>query len=313
MFTDKEALLWKNSISYTDSAILFFSKWIGDYPYNTYTAVQSVLNSGAGMEYPGLTVIGLAKKNYFLDEVLAHEICHSWFYSALGSNERRFPFMDESTASAYESRYLELRYPEKKLWEISLGERKLARFFRVEKMPVQRIQEIAWLIPARNNLEQPVNLPAYQYSYDNYGTILYNKAPLGFNYLRAYLGDSVFDAIMHDYYRIWKNRHPMPDDLRKVFESGTSKDLSWFFDDFLGTTKRLDYKIVRLDKQRLLIKNNGELISPLLIAGMKGDSVGTEYWEDGFEGEKWIGIPTGSYSGIKIDPDHKMTELYRLE
>ena len=220
--------------------------------------------------------------------------------------------MDESTASAYESRYLELRYPEKKLWEISLGERKLARFFRVEKMPVQRIQEIAWLIPARNNLEQPVNLPAYEYSYDNYGTILYNKAPLGFNYLRAYLGDSVFDAIMHDYYRIWKNRHPMPDDLRKVFESGTSKDLSWFFDDFLGTTKRLDYKIVRLDKQGLLVKNNGELISPLLIAGMKGDSVSTEYWEDGFEGEKWIGIPTGSYTGIKIDPDHKMTELYRL-
>lgn len=312
MFTDKEAQIWKNSIYYTDSAILCFSKWIGDYPYENYTAVQSVLNAGAGMEYPGLTVIGLAKKSYFLDEVLAHEICHSWFYSALGSNERIFPFMDESTASAYESRYMKLRYPEKKLWEISLGNRKLARFFQVEKMPVQRIQEIAWLIPARNNLEQPVNLPAYEYTYDNYGNIIYNKAPQGFNYLRAYLGDSTFDSIMHDYYRTWKNKHPMPEDLRKVFESGTTKDLSWFFDDFLGTTKRLDYKVVRLDNQKLLVKNNGELISPLLIAGMKGDSVGTEIWEDGFEGEKWINISTNNYSEIKIDPDHKMTELYRL-
>jgi Peptidase family M1 domain len=312
MFTDREAQLWQNSISYIDNAILCFSKWNGDYPYQNYTAVQSVLNSGAGMEYPGITVIGRTKESYFLDEVLAHEICHSWFYSALGSNERIYPFMDESIASAYESRYMEIRYPGKKLWEISLKNRKLARFFRVEKMPIQRIQEIAWLVPARNNLEQPVNLPAYEYSYDNYGNIIYNKAPQGFNYLRAYLGDSTFYSIMHDYYRIWKNKHPMPEDLRAVFEAGSTKDLSWFFDDFLGTTKRLDYKIIRLDNQKLLIKNRGELKSPLLIAGMIEDSVGSEHWEDGFEGEKWVSTSTDNFSEIKIDPDHTMTELYRL-
>jgi hypothetical protein len=312
MFTDREAQLWINSISYIDDAILCFSKWNGDYPYQNYTAVQSVLNSGAGMEYPGLTVIGLTKEPYFLDGVLAHEICHSWFYSALGSNERIFPYMDESIASAYEARYMEIRYPDKKLWEISLKNRKLARFFQVEKMPVQRIQEIAWLVPARNNLEQPVNLPAYKYTYDNYGNIIYNKAAQGFNYLRAYLGDSSFYSIMHNYYRTWKNRHPDPEDLRAVFESGTTKDLSWFFDEFLGTTKRLDYKIIRIDSQKLLIKNRGELKSPLLIAGMIGDSVATENWEDGFEGEKWVSTSTNNYTGIKIDPDHKMTELYRL-
>ncbi len=312
MFTDQEAILWKKSVSYIRDAIFCFSKWNGDYPYQNYTAVQSVLNSGAGMEYPGLTVIGLTKELYFLDEVLAHEICHSWFYSALGSNERIFPYMDESIASAYEARYMEIRYPDKKLWEITLRNRKLARFFQVEKMPVQRIQEIAWLVPARNNLEQPVNLPSYKYTWDNYGNIIYNKAVQGFNYLRAYLGDSTFYSIMHNYYRTWKNKHPMPEDLRAAFESGTIRDLSWFFDDFLGTTKRLDYKIIRLDSQKLLIKNKGELKSPLLIAGMAGDSVATEYWVDGFEGEKWLNASTNNYSELKIDPDHKMTELYRL-
>ena len=98
-----------DAISYVNNAIWYFSKWIGDYPYNTFTAIQSALNSGAGMEYPGLTVIGLAKIPYLLDEVIAHEICHSWFYSAIGSDERRFPFMDESTAAAYESRYMNVQ------------------------------------------------------------------------------------------------------------------------------------------------------------------------------------------------------------
>ena len=52
----------------------------------------------------------------------------------------------------------------------------------------------------------------------------------------------------------WKNKHPQPEDLRAVFESHTEKDLSWFFDDFLGTTKRLDYKIVRLENQKVAYK-----------------------------------------------------------
>jgi hypothetical protein len=312
MFTDQEAQIWRNSIADINSAIICFSDWNGDYPYKTFTAVQSVLNSGAGMEYPGLTVLGLVKDPYFLDEVLAHEISHSWFYSALGSDERRYPFMDESIASACEFRYMELRYPDKKLWEVSLKNRKLARLLNIENMPAERIQELEWLVPARKNLEQPANLASYEYSYDNYGSILYNKIPQGFNYLRAYLGDSLFDSIMKDYCRTWRNRHPMPEDLRRVFESGTTKDLSWFFDDFLGTTKRLDYKVLRYDNQRMLIKNRGELKAPLLIAYMKGDSISSEYWMEGFEGKKQIIAERDDFSEIKIDPGHKMTELYRL-
>jgi hypothetical protein len=312
MFTNQQAQYWINAISYINNAIWSFSEWIGDYPYNNFTAVQSALNSGAAMEYPGLTVIGLASDPYSLDKVITHEICHSWFFSAIGSDERTYPFMDESISGAYEYRYIEENYPEKKLWEVVFKNLKLARFFRIVDMPVQRMQEIEWLVPARLNLEQPVNLPAADYTIENYSSIIYNKAPLGFNYLRAYLGDSLFDSIMHDYYHTWTYKHPGPGDLRVVFESRSDKDLSWFFDDFLGTTKRLDYKIVRLENQKLLVKNKGELNAPLLIAGMRGDSICSEKWEDGFEGEKWINAPPGNYSGIQIDPDHKMSELFRL-
>jgi hypothetical protein len=312
MFTNKEAHLWWNAISYVNSAVGYFSKCIGDYPYDVFTAVQSPLNSGAGMEYPGLTVIGIAGDPYLLDQVIAHEICHSWFYSAIGSDERRFPFMDESIASAYESRYLNEKYPGKKLWELGFRNRKLSKFFKIDEIPVQRIQELEWLVPARQNLERPIDLAATDYNFDNYGSIIYYKASQGFNYLRAFLGDSLFDAIMHDYYRKWKNKHPQPDDLRAVFESNTTKDLAWFFDDFLGTTKRLDYKIVRFENKKLLIKNKGELKGPLSITGTIRDSICSGYWEDGFEGKKWINVPWTDNSEIIIDPDHKMPELYRL-
>ena len=312
MFTNQEANLWLNAINYVDSAIVYFSKLVGDYPYDNYTAIQSALNAGVGMEYPGITVIGLAENDYALDEVITHEIAHSWFYSALGSNERRYPFMDESITSAYTARYMSGHYPGKKLWEVYMKKRKQARFFHVQNMPVQRIQELEWLIAARTNLEQPINLAAPDYTEMNYGIMVYNKAATAFEYLKGYLGDSLFDTTMQDYYHRWKFMHPQPEDLRGVFESHTDKDLKWFFDDLIGTTKRLDYKVVRLQNQKLLVQNNGELVSPLVVAGMMGDSICFEKWVTGFKGQQWIDLPDGNYTEIKIDPSHITPELFRL-
>ena len=326
MFTDQQAKFWKDAIPYVNNAIVSFSKWNGDYPYRSFTAVQSALNAGQGMEYPGIAVVGAVINAYSLDEVIAHEVCHNWFYSALGSDERRYPFMDEGITSANEYRYMEQRYPQKKLWEVILPNLKIAKFFHIDKMPVKQMRELEWLSQARENLEQPINLQAEDYTTLNYSLIIYNKSGAGFNYLRAYLGDSLYDAAMHEYYRQWKDKHPQPDDLSKLFESFTGKDLSWFFNDLIGTTKRMDYRVVRLENQRLLVKNNGELVSPLVISGMIGDSVCFSKWVDGFEGQKWIDLPQADPEGfqnlrglqnlsgleIKIDPGHVTPEVFRL-
>jgi len=312
LFTNEEGKLWGNAISFVNDAIRSYSNWIGDYPYDHYTAVQCDLSSGDGMEYPGLSVIGHANDSYSLDRVIAHEICHNWFYSSLGSDERRFPFMDESITSAYESRYMDERYPGKKLWEVYFKNRKIAKFLKIDKMPAARMQELDWLVQSRNNLEQPVNLAAPDFTPENYNIMIYNKGMQGFNYLRAFIGDSLFDSTMHDYYLTWRYKHPQPDNLRAIFQSHTDKDLTWFFDDFLGTVKRLDYKIIRTKNQKLLIKNKGELKGPLVIARIRGDSICSEKWENGFKGKKWFNIAGDNYSEIKIDPEHKMPELFRL-
>ena len=312
MFTSRQSNLWKDALDYVDDAILWASKNIGDYPYENFTAVQSALSAGYGMEYPGITVIGLVDDAYSLDEVLAHEIFHNWFYAALASNERKYPFMDESITSAYTARYMNEKYPGKKMWEVYLKNKKLAAFIHIDKLSVQRMEELEWLVQARNNLEQPINLPATEYNDMIYRIILYNKAGISFNYLRAYLGDSVFDAAMQEYYKQWKFRHPHPNDLHTVFENVSDKKLSWFFDDLLVTIKRLDYKLVRLKNQKLLVRNNGELVSPLFISGITRDSVFFEKWVDGFSGQKWIEIPKGDYSEIKIDPVHKTPEINRM-
>ena len=155
MFTNQQAKYWKDALPYVNRSIRKFSVWNGDYPYKSFKVVQSALTAGDGMEYPGITVIGSVKDGYALDEVIAHEVAHNWFYSALGSDERRYPFMDEGITSANEVRYMQERYPEKKLWEIYVNNIKLAKFFHIDQMPVKQMRELEWLSQARDNLEQP--------------------------------------------------------------------------------------------------------------------------------------------------------------
>jgi len=312
IFTNQQAKYWKDALPYLNRSIRKFSVWNGDYPYKSFTVVQSALTAGDGMEYPGITVIGSVKDGYALDEVIAHEVGHSWFYSALGSDERRYPFMDEGITSANEVRYMQEKYPGKKMWEIYVNNLKLAKFFQIDQMPVKQMRELEWLSQARDNLEQPIDLTSSAYNILNYSLMIYTKAGMCFNYLRAYLGDSTYDSAMQEYYRLWKFKHPGPQDLKNVFKLVTGKELTWFFNDLLGTTKRLDYKLVQFSGLKLLIENRGELVAPLVIAGMNGDSICFEKWIEGFQGKKWIEVPEGKYSEIKIDPKHVMPEMFRL-
>jgi hypothetical protein len=312
LFTDVEAYLWFNSVNYINNAILKFSEWIGDYPYHSFTAVQSALAAGSGMEYPGLTVVGYAEDPYTLDQVIAHEICHSWFYGAIGSDERDFPFMDEGITNSYESRYLDYFYPGLKLWEVYMRNKKMARFLNIDDLPIDRMAELEWLIQARSNLDQPANLPSQDYTELNYNNIVYYKTGKSFNMLRNYLGDNLYDSIMHVYYRRWGNRHPYPADLRSVFEEGSGRDLSWFFDDLLGTTKKIDYRILRQKGDSLLLRNKGNMAPPFPVSGMKGaNGVFTE-WNEGFTGKKWVKLPHADYSRLIINKDHVLPELYYL-
>jgi hypothetical protein len=308
MFTSRQAYLWIDALNYIRKSMLAFSDWIGDYPYDSFTAVQAPLAAGSGMEYPGVAVIGSADDAWSLENVIAHEVCHNWFYGAIASDERRYPYMDEGLATAYEVRYMNRFYPGKKLWEIYLQNKKMAKFLMIDKLPVSLASELDWLATVRNNLEQPVNLPAPAFTEANYGNMVYYKAGQGFETLRMYLGDNVFDSIMHDYYSIWKNRHPYPSDLAKVFEERSGKDLAWFFSDYLGTTKRTDYKIAALKDNRLLVKNRGELPAPFPVSGLKGDSTVFTSWADGFQGKRWIDLPPGDFTTIRLNRNHTVPE-----
>jgi hypothetical protein len=184
--TATEADLWRETLTYVKRATRFFSDRVGTYPYPQVTAVQSALSAGAGMEYPMITVIGRAGSAEALDEVIAHEVGHNWFYGILGSNERDHPWMDEGLTSYYEGRYMrrDIDYD-------ALGYRFLRRLGR-DLPPDTRSDSMSSL---------------------NYGVGAYSKPELTLRAMAERYGREQVDAAIQSYYREWKFRHPRPEDL----------------------------------------------------------------------------------------------------
>src|ERR1019366_8157727 len=83
---------WGRATEYLKKSMEYFSeKWFV-YPYPV--AVNEAGIAG-GMEYPGIVFDGITDKGKELYWVTAHEIGHNWFPMIVGSDERRFGWMDE--------------------------------------------------------------------------------------------------------------------------------------------------------------------------------------------------------------------------
>lgn len=303
MYTPENAKVWEKAKPYIDSSIYYYSLWVGDYPYKVCTAVDGALSAGGGMEYPTITIISASSSPKELDIVIAHEVGHNWFYGILGSNERQHTWMDEGMNSYMEERYTQQRYGKG-------GSGMLGGLGDALKnvLPSNRgLEELVYFYEAGRGLDQSLGLRGDQFTNTNYGVLCYKKTAMNFRYLAAYLGQEEFDRIMHQYYREWQFKHPYPKDIEMVFERESKRNLDWFFGDLLNSAKTMDYSIQKKG-QELVLKNKGEMASPVPVLIQTENGNETVQWLEGFsEGEKRLPLPS-NHTGT-IDPDAVTLDL----
>ncbi len=313
MFVPHHHNLWKESLEYIQDGTYYYSKWNGDYPYNNITAVDGTISAGGGMEYPNVTVIGNAGSKEELEVVIVHEVGHNWFYGQLGSNERQHAWMDEGLNTLNELRYIETKYPHNEQMSKMMGA--IADKIHLEHMSHYDMSYLTYASSASFGVDQPIELPADQYSQLNYGAIVYAKTGLEFNYLRNYLGDELFDKCMQKYYKKWEFKHPQPQDVKQVFEEVTGKNLNWFFDDIINTTKQIDYKIkkVKTDENgtTVTIKNKGKINSPARVDIYNLDKYKGTQWVEPGNKKSTVHFDTKNVDQVKIDGVKKMPEINR--
>lgn len=308
MFTPKNAVDWSEAITYVNEAVRFYSEHVGEYPYDACTAVDGTISAGGGMEYPMITIIGEAS-GAGLDEVIAHEVGHNWFYGILGSNERDHPWMDEGMNSFLELRYMRARYPGR---PSVLAEGLPAFLLGGRTIGQREAVELGYRLNARRNLDQPLTLPSTGFTSTNYGSCVYMKSALIMDHLMAYLGEEAMDRCLHAYFEEWRFKHPRPEDLRAVFERESGKDLGWLFDGLIGSDRKLNVQARRLRGNQFRYRVDGGILAPFPVqTTAPGGATGITRWVEPAQARGTALLQEGPWSAARIDPERRTLDIDR--
>ena len=232
------------------NAIKYSSIFYGDYPYTTVTCVDPGYNSGSGgMEYPTFFTGGayfLTRKGIPRPEgVTIHEFGHGYFYGLVGNNEFENPWMDEGFTSFLDTEIYYAAYGEPKFLKSYFG---IPTAFRNVKIPIES--------DGISRHRQTYNMDQLQrYSWEfmersSYGANSYSKAELMLRTLKRFMGKNLFAAMIKDYSMRWWFKHPEPIDFYDVVSEYAGEDMSWFLDQFVYGSEKLDYAISNISNKR---------------------------------------------------------------
>jgi len=297
---------WQRSTEMVKGSIEFNSKTWYEFPYPVATNVAGTVS---GMEYPGIVFCGSGSSGSSLWGVTDHEFGHTWFPMIVGSNERKYAWMDEGFNTFINDLSTE---------SFNKGEFKEHGFFNDPNSPLM----VKYIF--NDKMDGLYNVPEV-IQQENLGVAAYLKPSMMLHQLRETVLDSArFDAAFREYINRWAFKHPTPWDFFHTIENVSGEDLSWFWRSWVLNTWKLDQAVkdVKYIKDK---PENGAQITianmekmPMPVTALVKESNGKEYkinlpveiWQ---RGPEWT-FNVSSTTEIKeviLDPDKKLPEQNR--
>ncbi len=239
---------WKDAALMSRYSIGEYSgRWFR-YPYPQMSAIEGPVS---GMEYPMVAMEARGESSEALFRVLTHEIGHSWYPMIVGSDERRYAWMDEGF-NTFTNTFAEEGFWKRDDSAARSRERQLV--VRTDQVPTA----------------QPIMTPANRYKTSpNLLSLAYVKPSVALLALRnKVLDPTVFDSAFREYTRRWAFKHPQPADFFRTIEEISGRDLSWFWRGFFFTTAALDQAVEGVKQEAggptaVTIANLGDAVMPV--------------------------------------------------
>ena len=214
---------WTRAAEETQWTIRTYSQFVLPFPYPQATSVAGPVG---GMEYPMIVFVNYATQETDPNGVfgtLDHEHGHEWFPMIVGSNERRYAWMDEGFNTYINAFSNEQRFPRNYQWPGYMDN---------------------WRASVLSGEQRPLMTPPDRVPPGALGAVAYRKPGAVLLALRNHVvGRATFDLAFREYAASWAFKHPTPADFFRSIESSTGEDLSWFWRGFFYTNDVLDIGI----------------------------------------------------------------------
>ena len=238
---------WSRSTEYSKASVEYYSeKWF-EYPWPV--AVNVAADIG-GMEYPGLNFCGWKSEGASLWGVTDHEFGHNWFPMIVGTNERRYAWMDEGF-NTFINHYSTLEFNEGEYPSRLNQTRRMTGWFNN---------------PNREGIDTYPDVA----NLSNLGMVAYYKPAIGLLLLREYvLGEERFDRAFRSYIATWAYKHPQPNDFFNHMENVAGENLSWFWKGWFYGTGNIDLAIDNVQAYQgnyvITLSNKGDFPMPAVL------------------------------------------------
>jgi aminopeptidase N len=178
------------------------------FPYPKVTSFNGERTRAGGMETPMMCNNGSYSSRGGQIGVTIHEIAHNYMPFFMGTNERKYAWMDEGWASFFTLDLVKRLEP---------GE---------DEMPgvVSALSS-----SLGNETMLPLMTPSYAALTQGYGLMAYQQPALAYLILKDFLGDELFKKALQDYMNNWNGKHPLPYDFFFTFNRVAGEDLAWFW------------------------------------------------------------------------------------
>lgn len=290
---------WGRSSEYIKGSLENYSKRWFEYPYPVAVNVASNVN---GMEYPGIVFCNARSTGSSLFGVTDHEFGHTWFPMIVGSNERKYGWMDEGF-----NEFINFISAE----DVNGGEFK-------NNIPALGFLSQYSFDP---NVESVWNAP-HTMKEENIGADVYFKPAYALTLLRnVIIGKERFDRAFRFYIENWAFKHPSPDDFFNCIENATGEDLQWFWKAWFLENYKLDQSVesVSFSAEKsgntVVLKNNDRMAMPVMLSyvfesGKTGSlTLPVEIWSNTAEFHAFI-PSTEPIVKLSIDPEHYFPDRF---
>ncbi|MBO9572350.1 MAG: M1 family metallopeptidase, partial [Chitinophagaceae bacterium] len=214
--------VWQRSTSMIKYSVELFSVYL-NYPY-TYPTAGNVAGMINGMEYPGIVFCNKEMGAEDLFSLVAHEFGHNWFPIIVGSNEKKYAWMDEGLTRFFEKLAVS-EYGNKKPKQDSIS---------------------SWEIRTLFNNNDNVN--GGLMNWPSISSDSYNKTAMGLSLLRnVILGSDRFQYAMQQYVNNWAFKHPSPYDFFNSISDAAGEDLDWFWRSLFFNDWKLDQEVYSIE------------------------------------------------------------------
>ncbi|WP_196886937.1 M1 family metallopeptidase [Aureivirga sp. CE67] len=247
---------WMRLPQKTADMMKFFGEKVGKYPYPQYTVVQG---GDGGMEYAQCTLITGERSYGSLVGVTAHELAHSWFQHLLGTNESKYPWMDEGFTTYISTLYenMEFKKSDDEAFQNAYG---------------------GYMYLVRSGKQEALSTHGDRYSTNlAYGIGSYTMGSLFLAELEYIIGEENLDKTLKEYYNQWKFKHPNPNDFKRVAEKVSGIQLDWFLNEWTQTTHTIDYSIKSVNGTEITLERVGAMPMPIDIAVVYEDGTSENF------------------------------------